>query len=88
MTIDHGWNADRQVNLELCLPAQCTDSSVHLSLHEQDPETLELLHLEQKLIPNPEGAIHRPPGENHSVRLGADSHPGGSLSDEVVGRDH
>ncbi|KAK0144409.1 hypothetical protein N1851_017229 [Merluccius polli] len=41
-----------------------------------DLEILELLHLGQQLTPNPKGAIHHFPAENHGLRLGgADSHP-------------
>ncbi|KAK0137965.1 hypothetical protein N1851_025840 [Merluccius polli] len=58
-----------------------TDPPVDLPLHppltrEQDPEVLELLHLGQDLIPDPEGALHPFPVEDHGLGLGgADSHP-------------
>lgn len=43
---------------------------------EQYPCILKLLYLAWQLTPNPEGAIHRFPSQNHSLRLGgADSHP-------------
>ncbi|KAK0146683.1 hypothetical protein N1851_013966 [Merluccius polli] len=59
-----------------------TDPPVDLPLHppltrEQDPEVLELLHLGQDLIPDPESALHPFPVEDHGLRFGgADSHPG------------
>ena len=44
---------------------------------EQDPEVLELLHLGQDLIPDPESAPHPFAVEDHGLRFGgADSHPG------------
>ncbi|KAK0145384.1 hypothetical protein N1851_015733 [Merluccius polli] len=59
-----------------------TDPPVDLPLHppltrEQDPEVLELLHLGQDLIPDPESALHPFPVEDHGLGFGgADSHPG------------
>ena len=59
-----------------------TDPPVDLLLHppltcEQDPKVLELLHLGQDLIPDPESALHPFPGEDHGLGFGgADSHPG------------
>ena len=41
------------------------------------PQVLELLHLEQDLLPDPEKAHHLSPAKNHGLRFGgADSHPG------------
>uniref|UniRef100_A0A3Q0SH69 Sodium-dependent phosphate transport protein 2A n=1 Tax=Amphilophus citrinellus TaxID=61819 RepID=A0A3Q0SH69_AMPCI len=56
---------DPSVDLPLPSPVTC----------EQDPEILELLHLGQELVPEPERALHPFPAEDHSLRLrGADSH--------------
>ena len=64
-----------------CYCGRCNDLPVNLTLHpsltrEQDPKILKLLHLRQELSPNPEGASHIFPVENHGLGLGgADSHP-------------
>ncbi|KAK0140004.1 hypothetical protein N1851_023076 [Merluccius polli] len=61
---------------------RCTDPPVDLPLHppltrEQDPEVLELLHLGQDLMPDPESALYPFPVEDHGLGFGgADSHPG------------
>ena len=57
----------------ICLSISC---SILPSLTlEQDPKILKLLRLRQELSPNPEGASHLFPVENHGLRLGgADSH--------------
>uniref|UniRef100_A0A669CDG2 Uncharacterized protein n=1 Tax=Oreochromis niloticus TaxID=8128 RepID=A0A669CDG2_ORENI len=60
--------------------SRSTNPSVDLRLpspitREQDPEVLELLHLGQELIPDPEWALHPFPAENHGLRFGgADPH--------------
>ncbi|XP_077350708.1 adenine phosphoribosyltransferase isoform X1 [Festucalex cinctus] len=60
---------------------RCTYLPVDLPLHpaltrEQDPKKLELIHLGQDLIPDPERAPHPFPTEDHGLRFGgADLHP-------------
>uniref|UniRef100_A0A3P8W8K3 Deoxynucleoside kinase domain-containing protein n=1 Tax=Cynoglossus semilaevis TaxID=244447 RepID=A0A3P8W8K3_CYNSE len=58
-----------------------TDPPVNLTLdstvtREQDPQIFELLHLRQDFIPDPKGAYHLFPVENHGLGLrGANFHP-------------
>ncbi|KAK0130536.1 hypothetical protein N1851_035235 [Merluccius polli] len=71
-----------------------TDPPVDLPLNppltrEQDPEVLELLHLGQDLIPDPESVLHPFPVEDHGLGFGgADSHSGRfTLGCELVQRE-
>ena len=80
MTLGEGRNVDR---LDTCRVRLTADAApIRLSIHppitrEQDPEVLELLHLGQDLIPDPESALHPFLVKDHGLRFGgADSHPG------------
>ncbi|KAL3970244.1 alcohol-forming fatty acyl-CoA reductase [Sarotherodon galilaeus] len=87
VAIGEGRDVDRPLPLHHDGPVQrphhcsrSTNPSVDLRLpspitREQDPEILELLHLGQELIPDPEWALHPFPAENHGLRFGvADPH--------------